>query len=176
LTSQQKVHRFEVEIAPHLGAAYNLARGLTGRHEDAEDVVQDAFLRAFSAIDTLRGETAKPWVLKIVRNTAMTWLTRRGNAAAPVADEEAIERACEPSAGPEAQVLAACDRELVCGALEEIAPEFREALVLRELEGLSYKEIAAITGAPIGTVMSRLARGREWLKRRLATPGKAAGR
>jgi RNA polymerase sigma-70 factor (ECF subfamily) len=68
------------------------------------------------------------------------------------------------------------DRELVRGALEEIAPEFREALVLRELEGLSYKEIAAITGAPIGTVMSRLARGREWLKRRLATPGRAAGR
>jgi RNA polymerase sigma factor (sigma-70 family) len=176
LTSQQKVHRFEVEIAPHLGAAYNLARWLTGRHEDAEDVVQDAFLRAFSAIDTLRGETAKPWVLKIVRNTAMTWIMRRGNAATPVADEEAVERACEPSAGPEALVLAACDRERVRGALEEIAPEFREALVLRELEGLSYKEIAAITGAPIGTVMSRLARGREWLKRRLATPGKAAGR
>jgi RNA polymerase sigma-70 factor (ECF subfamily) len=176
LTTQQKVHRFEVEIAPHLGAAYNLARWLTGRHEDAEDVVQDALLRAFSAIETLRGETAKPWVLKIVRNTALTWMTRRGNRGAPVADEEAVERACEPSAGPEELVLAACDRERVREALEEIGPEFREALVLRELEGLSYKEIAAITGAPLGTVMSRLARGREWLKRRLATPGKAAGR
>jgi RNA polymerase sigma-70 factor (ECF subfamily) len=171
LTSQQKVHRFEVEIAPHLGAAYNLARWLTGRHEDAEDVVQDAFLRAFSAIETLRGETAKPWVLKIVRNTAMTWMTRRGNPGAPVADEEAVERACEPSAGPEALVLAACDRERVRGALEEIAPEFREALVLRELEGLSYKEIAEVAEVPIGTIMSRLARARKQLQEFLNRKG-----
>jgi RNA polymerase sigma-70 factor (ECF subfamily) len=105
--------------------------------------------------------------LTIVRNTAMTWLARRGNPAAPVADEDALARASEPSASPEALALAASDRDRVRAALQEIAPEFREALVLRELEGMSYKEIAAITGVPMGTVMSRLARGRECLKLRL---------
>ncbi|MCU1235297.1 MAG: polymerase sigma factor [Candidatus Solibacter sp.] len=173
LTPQQKLRRFDDEIAPHLGAAYNLARWLTGSREDAEDVVQEAFLRAFSALGTLRG-AAKPWVLTIVRNTAITWRMRRGNPMAPVADEEAVGRACEPGAGPEALAVAAGDRERVRRALGEIGEEFREAIVLRELEGMSYKEIAEVTGVPMGTVMSRLSRGREWLKRRL-TSGIGAG-
>jgi len=94
-----------------------------------------------------------------------------------VADQEAVELAMEAGPGPEALALAACDREQLRAAMRELAPEFREALVLRELEGLSYREIASITGVPMGTVMSRLARGRDWLRRLLRTPGReAAGR
>lgn len=136
--------------------------------------MQEAFLRAFAALDNLRGSAAKPWLMAIVRNTTYTWMARRGNQNAPIPDEDAVARAAETSPGPEALALAACDRERVRGALQELAPEFREALVLRELEGLSYKEIAAITGTPMGTVMSRLSRGREWLKRLLSPSGKEA--
>jgi RNA polymerase sigma-70 factor (ECF subfamily) len=174
LTPQEKLRRFDDEIAPLLAPAYNLARWLTGSHEDAEDVVQEAFLRAFSSLDTFRGEAPKPWLLTIVRNVTFTRMARRRNPSTPVADESAIALAADPSLGPEALALASCDRDRVRGALQEIAPEFREALVLRELEGLSYKEIASITGVAMGTVMSRLSRGREWLKRLLVTHGKEA--
>ena len=164
MTPQHKLHRFDDEIAPHLAPAYNLARWLTGSREDAEDIVQEAFLRAFSALDSLRG-TSKPWLLAIVRNTAMTWLSRRPKKV--VADGDAVDRAVCGAAGPEALAVAASDRKRLRAALESLAPEFREALVLRELEGLSYKEIAETTGVPVGTVMSRLSRGRDALKRRL---------
>lgn len=174
LTPDQKLRRFHDEIEPLLGPAYNLARWLTGHHEDAEDVVQEAFLRAFSALETLRGAAPKPWLLTIVRNTAFTLLARRGNPAAPVIDEKAMATAAETSAGPETLALAAHDRDRVRAALEALSPEFREAVVLRELEGFSYKEIASITGVPMGTVMSRLSRGRDWLKQLLGTRDKEA--
>ena len=159
-------------MSPHLKSAYNLARWLTRNHEDAEDVVQEAFLRAFSAVENLRGEDAKPWLLTIVRNTSLTWMKRNRNAAATIGLEEQVEDPSEPSPDPEETLLISCDREQVRKALEQLPSDFREAIVLRELEGLSYKEIATTVGVPLGTVMSRLSRGREWLRRLLSSPRK----
>src|ERR1700722_3249127 len=168
--SREKLRRFEEQISPHLKSAYNLAKWLTRSHEDAEDVVQEAFLRAFSAFDSLRGEDAKPWLLTIVRNTSMTWLKRNRNAGAAIGLEETLEDPIERSPDPEERLLISCDRQQVRQALEQLPSEFREAVVLREMEGLSYKEISASIGVPIGTVMSRLSRGRDWLKRILSAP------
>jgi RNA polymerase sigma-70 factor (ECF subfamily) len=170
LTSQEKLGRFEEQISPHLKSAYNLARWLTRSHEDAEDVVQEAFLRAFSAFDNLRGEDAKPWLLTIVRNTSLTWLKRNRNAGAQVSIDESPQDPSEPSPDPEEILLISCDREQVRRALEQLPSDFREAVVLREMEGLSYKEISATIGVPLGTVMSRLSRGRDWLRRILIHP------
>jgi RNA polymerase sigma-70 factor (ECF subfamily) len=170
LTSQEKLRRFEEQISPHLKSAYNLAKWLTRSHEDAEDVVQEAFLRAFSAFESFRGENAKPWVLTIVRNTSMTWLKRNRNAGATIGLGEVFEDPIERSPDPEEGLLISCDREQVRQALEQLPSDFREAVILREMEGLSYKEISATIGVPIGTVMSRLSRGRDWLRRILSTP------
>jgi RNA polymerase sigma-70 factor (ECF subfamily) len=170
LKSQEKLRRFEEQISPHLKSAYNLAKWLTRSHEDAEDIVQEAFLRAFSAFESFRGEDAKPWLLTIVRNTSMTWLKRNRNAGATIGLEEALEDPVERSPDPEEGLLISCDREQVRQALEQLPLDFREAVILREMEGLSYKEISATVGVPIGTVMSRLARGRDWLRRILLTP------
>ncbi len=167
MRSQEKLRRFEEQISPHLRAAYNLARWMTRSHEDAEDVVQEAFLRAFSAFDNLRGD-AKPWLLTIVRNSSIDWLKRNRNAAASVSYDDAPDPA-EPSPDPEESLVIARDRETVRQALEQLPEDFREALVLREMEGLSYKEIASTVGVPLGTVMSRLSRGRDWLKRILSS-------
>jgi RNA polymerase sigma factor (sigma-70 family) len=173
--SQEKLRRFEEQISPHLKSAYNLARWLTRSHEDAEDVVQEAFLRAFSALESLRGEDAKPqiakaWLLTIVRNTSMTWLKRNRTVGATIGLEEAPADPMESSPDPEERLLISCQREHVRQALEQLPSEFREAIVLREMEGLSYKEISAVIGVPLGTVMSRLSRGRDWLRRILSTP------
>ena len=170
MTSQEKLHRFEDEISPHLKSAYNLARWLTRSHEDAEDIVQEAFLRAFSAFESFRGEDAKPWLLTIVRNTSMTWLKRNRTAGATIGFEETPQDPKEGSPDPEEILLISCDREQVRQALEQLPLDFREAVVLREMEGLSYKEISTAIGVPLGTVMSRLSRGRDWLKRILSTP------
>jgi RNA polymerase sigma factor (sigma-70 family) len=170
LTSQEKLRRFEEQISPHLKSAYNLAIWLTRSHEDAEDVVQEAFLRAFSAFESFRGEDGKPWLLTIVRNTSMTWLKRNRNAGAAIGFEEALEDPIERSPDPEEGLLISCDRERVRQALEQLPSDFREAVILREMEGLSYREISATIGIPLGTVMSRLSRGRDWLRRILSTP------
>ena len=170
MTSQEKLSRFEEQISPHFKSAYNLARWLTRSHEDAEDVVQESFLRAFSAFEGFRGENAKPWLLTIVRNTSMTWLKRNRNAGGSIPFEDVLEDPSEGSPDPEETLLIACDREQVRQALEQLPLEFREAVILREMEGLSYKEISATIGVPIGTVMSRLSRGRDWLRRILSTP------
>ena len=170
MTSQEKLRRFEEQISPHLKSAYNLAKWLTRSHEDAEDVVQEAFLRAFSAFEGFRGEDAKPWLLTIVRNTSMTMLKRSRNTGATIAFDEGLEDPTESSPDPEEILLISCDREQVRHALEQLPSDFREAVVLREMEGLSYKEISTIIGVPLGTVMSRLSRGREWLRRILAAP------
>jgi RNA polymerase sigma factor (sigma-70 family) len=168
--SQEKLRRFEEQVSPHLKAAYNLAEWLTRSREDAEDIVQEAFLKAFSAFESLRNEDAKPWLLTIVRNTSMTWLKRNRNTGATVGFEEAFADPIERSPDPEERLLISCDRQQVRQALEQLPLEFREAVVLREMEGLSYKEISTAIGVPLGTVMSRLSRGRDWLKRLLSTP------
>ena len=162
----ERLARFEECVLPHLGAAYNLARWLTRHADDADDVVQEAYLRAYQFFDGFHGGDGRAWLLRIVRNTCYTWLEKNRPPQPPSAFDEARHSPRQP--GPEAPVEAGEDRELLRQALAELPDEFREAIVLRELEGLSYKEIAAVTGAPIGTVMSRLARARERLQEGLA--------
>lgn len=156
--------RFEELALPHLDAAYNLARWLTGSEHDANDVVQEAYLRAFKFFDGFRGTEARSWLLTIVRHTCYTWLQQnrpRPNAA-PF-DELLEAETASADDGPETLLLRQHDRALLNRALERLPTEFREVLVLKELEDLSYREIAAITGVPLGTVMSRLSRARKLL-------------
>ena len=141
MTTQEKLRRFEEEISPHLKSAYNLAKWLTRSHEDAEDVVQEAFLRAFSAFEGFRGELATPqqskaWVLTIVRNTSMTWLKRNRNHGASIRFERPLEEPTERSPDPEKTLLISCEREHVRQALEQLPADFREAMILREMENL----------------------------------------
>jgi RNA polymerase sigma-70 factor (ECF subfamily) len=165
-----RLERFDQAILPHLGAAYNLARWLTRDDHDADDVVQEACLRAYQFLDGFRGGDGRAWLLRIVRNTCYTWLERNRPREPPAAFDEDKHGGARPGPGPEAPLVQGEDRELLRRALAELPQEYREAIVLRELEGLSYKEIAAVTGAPLGTVMSRLARARERLHERLARP------
>lgn len=164
--------RFEELVLPHLDAAYNLAHWLTGNGHDAEDVVQDAFVRAFRFFAGFRGGNCRSWLLTIVRNTAYTWLEKnRGHHPADEFDEE-VHAVEDNSTNPEVQLLLRGDREQVRRAVGQLPAEFREVIVLRELEDLSYREIASVTGIPIGTVMSRLARARKILQQTLsATAG-----
>ena len=141
-----------------------------GSHEDAEDAVQEAFLRAFSAFENLRNDDGKPWLLAIVRNTCLTSMRRHRTMPAAAGLDQAVNDLTESSPDPEKLLLISVNREEVRRALEQLPAEFREAIVLRELEELSYKEIAATVGVPVGTVMSRLSRGREWLRRMLSGP------
>ena len=154
--------RFEAAVLPHLDAAYTLARYLTRNPHDAEDVVQDACLRALTYFDSFRGDggtTARAWLLTIVRNTAFTWRRRhRADALATEFDETQHSKV---------DVDDRPDRELLARALDRLAPEFREVIVLREIEGLSYKEIGDVAGVPVGTVMSRLSRARARLQEAL---------
>jgi RNA polymerase sigma-70 factor (ECF subfamily) len=148
-----------------LDAAYNLARWLTGNENDARDMVQEASLRAFKFFSGFRGGDARAWLLKIVRNTVYTWLQRRRNSEQVFEDEDRIEMLEDVSVNPTQLFERNATIELVRAAVAQLAPEFREAIVLREMEGFSYKEIADIAGVRIGTVMSRLARGRRELHR-----------
>ncbi len=161
---QDKLGRFEQSIMPHMNAAHNLARWLTGNDPDAEDVVQEAFLRAFKFFAGFRGGNSRAWLLRIVRNVFYDWLkqNRREEEATPF-DEE-LHGAVEQKSAPDALLLEKADRELLHKAIAELPVEFREILVLRELEGFSYKEIADVAAVPLGTVMSRLARAREHLR------------
>jgi RNA polymerase sigma-70 factor (ECF subfamily) len=164
LRDDRKAH-FEQAVLPHLGAAYNLARWLTRNAHDADDVVQEAYLRAYQFFESFHGGDGRAWLLRIVRNTCYTWLERNRRREPQLPLEETPH---STGSAPEAALQAEEDRELLRRALTQLPDEFREAIVLRELEGLSYKEIAAITGVPMGTVMSRLARARERLQQRLA--------
>lgn len=172
--------RFEAAAAPHLDAAYNLARWLTRNPADADDVVQEAYLRAFRFFGGFRGGDARAWLLAIVRNTFYNWVQqhRRGNSPLEYNDEAAglldVEASADQplhTANPEQLMLRAAEQQLVEAALLELPAEFREILVLRELEDLSYKEIAEIVGLPLGTVMSRLSRARMRLRSVLEAMG-----
>ena len=161
--------RFEAQALPHLDAAYNLARWLARPPLDADDIVQDAVLRAYQSFDSVRGEDVKPWLLTIVRNcffTAFKQAKRKEDVQLPDGSEIALVDpaliARDPD--PEAAVIQMDTHRQLGSLLAELSPEFREVLVLREMEGMSYSEIARVVGIPIGTVMSRLARARALLK------------
>ena len=169
--------RFEATVLPLLDAAHNLARWLLRDASAAEDAVQEAALRAFRYFGSLRaGEDAKPWFLGIVRNACFTALAReRGRADVTLLDEDAWDRleAQSPSPVPDPLTALGTRREqtLVDAALKSLSPPMREVIVLRELEGLDYRDIAQVAGIPIGTVMSRLSRARAQLKRQLSLAG-----
>jgi RNA polymerase sigma-70 factor, ECF subfamily len=159
---------FEHAVLPHLDAAYNLARWLVGNDHDAQDVAQEASLRAFKFFGSFRGENARSWLLSIVRNTFYTWLRKNRPLENTVGiDDETLELA---DASPNAEAVSPqfADADVVRRAIADLPVEFREIVILREMEGFSYKEIAELAEVPIGTVMSRLARARKLLQKRLA--------
>ncbi len=168
MQEQDKLGRFEQVVLPHLDAAHNLARWLTRNDHDAEDVVQESYLRAFRFFDGFRGGDARAWLLTIVRNTCFTWLHQNRPQEATTAFDEEIHSDPDEALNPEELLLQTADSRLLQKALEELPVKFREVVVLRELEGLSYKEIAEIAGIPLGTVMSSLARARRRLHHTLA--------
>ena len=164
--------RFEQLVLPHVDAAFNLARWLLRGRMDAEDVAQDALLRAYRFFRGFRGGDARAWLLQIVRNTCYTWLEKnRPMELSMEFDEELHLQTC---ATPETLAITGDDHKRLTVALEMLPPRFREVLVLRELEGCSYKEIAAITSIPIGTVMSSLSRARRQLYSALANSSQGA--
>lgn len=156
-----RVTSYEEALLPHLDAAYNLARWLTRDERDAEDVVQEAYLRAFKHFDAFKGGDARPWLLAIVRNTYYTWIQR--NRPSEVAFDEEKDTHVSEVSDPETLMLKEADRQLIRRAMRKLPAEFLEVIVLREFEELSYKEIAEVVQVPVGTVMSRLARARRRL-------------
>ena len=154
---------FEDALLPHLDAAYNLARWLTRDERDAEDVVQEAYLRAFKHFGAFKGGDARPWVLAIVRNTFYTWIQRNRPSEAVTPFEEENDTHVSEAPDPEMQLLKETDKQILRCALRKLPAEFLEVIVLREFEELSYKQIANVVQVPAGTVMSRLARARRRL-------------
>jgi RNA polymerase sigma-70 factor (ECF subfamily) len=165
--------RFELVVLPHLDAAYNLARWLIRSPADAEDVVQEACLRALRFFDGFRGGDSRAWLLKIVRNTCYSWV--RKNRPTELSDEfdETVHSTEVLGEDAEAKLISRANSVQMRKALEALPAGFREVLVLREIEELSYKEISDITGVPMGTVMSSLSRARRRLREELLA---AAGR
>ncbi len=176
MTDQDKAKRFEEVALPHLDAAYNLARWLTRNDHDAQDIAQEAYLRAFKFFDGFHGDDGKAWLFTIVRNTYYTWLQKnRGRSQDESFDEEfhgldsngpTLVDSMSHS-NPEVLVMQQASKQIINSALERLPVESREIIVLRELEDLSYKEIADIAEVPIGTVMSRLSRARKLLRAQL---------
>jgi RNA polymerase sigma factor (sigma-70 family) len=164
LQPQERV-RFEQQVLPHLNAATNLARWLLRNPADAEDVVQEAMLRAYRFFGDFRGADGRAWLLQIVRNSCYTWLEKRRPAELIAEFDEEVHQ--QPSPNPESLAVQADERKQLTTALESLPTRAREVLVLRELEGCSYKEISEVTGIPMGTVMSTLSRAREKLQRTL---------
>jgi RNA polymerase sigma factor (sigma-70 family) len=164
LQQQNKLATFEEAVLPHLDAAYNLARWLTRNDTDAADVVQEAFLRAFKFFSGFHGEDGRSWLLAIVRNTSYTWMQHNRSPELSVPVDNELHEIESKDLNPEALLVQRSDTLMVRKALEELPVEFREVLVLRELEEMSYRDIANITDLPLGTVMSRLARGRKRLQ------------
>ncbi len=158
-----EVVRFEQAVLPHMNAAYNLARWLLGSGPDAEDIVQESFLHAFKGFAKFRGGDGRAWLLTIVRNVCFTWLRKHRADSLTTEFDESLHSPGEGGTSAEF-TKHDIDPAQLQAAIEQLPAEFREAIVLRELEGLSYKEIAEIAGVPIGTVMSRLARARRQLR------------
>ncbi len=166
----ERARQFEIAMLPHLDAAYNVARWLLRDDHAAQDVVQEAYLRALKFFDSCRGDSARPWLLGIVRNTCYTWLAERGKADTWLEFDENLDM--EPEGGtwhagqgnPEHQLIEKLDRARIDHAIAALPPAYREVLVLRELEELSYDDIARVVAIPLGTVMSRLARARGALR------------
>ncbi len=176
LNERDKTTKFETIALPHLDAAYNLARWLSRDEQNAEDLVQTAFMRAFNFFDGFRGEDARAWILAIVRNVYFTSLRDNQNEKNDVSYEEGmfdqVDNVTNPSAydisnSPESVMACGDVKRVVNQALDNLPQQFREVLVLKELQDLSYKEIAEVIGIPIGTVMSRLSRGRDMLRESL---------
>jgi RNA polymerase sigma factor (sigma-70 family) len=167
LIESEERDRFELALLPHLGAAYNLARWLTHDDHDAEDLVQAAYLRALKSFDGFQGANGRAWLLMIVRNACYTWLEQKKAHGTVATFDEEIHGVESRALDPAERLVREEDQRSVRRMVEELPVELREVLVLRELEGLSYKEIAALVGIPLGTVMSRLARARERLQKRL---------
>ena len=172
LDNEDKARRFERTVLPHLDAAYNLARWLARDHHDAEDVVQLAFIRAFRFFDNFRDGNARAWLLTIVRRTYYSWLRDHRHEDDDVgfdelihSDNDALGGASPFDAGsnPESVAIGEDNRRIVNQALEKLPRAYREVVVLKDIENMSYKEIAEVVEIPIGTVMSRLARGRKLL-------------
>jgi RNA polymerase sigma-70 factor (ECF subfamily) len=157
-----RVRTFELTMWPHMRAAYNLARWLVRNNHDAEDIVQESFLKAFKAQETFRGSDSRVWMLSIVRNAAMDFLRRSKSGATVTLGDQGYDPQ-DRSPDPERALLDQSRRGQVRQAISHLEPEFREVIVLREIEGLSYKEIASTLGIPMGTVMSRLSRARALL-------------
>jgi len=171
MTVPIREERFQALVLPHLNSAFNLARWLTHGHRDAEDIVQEAYLRAFKFFDSFHGEDARAWLLTIVRNTFYGWHQQNKPQSQNTEFEEGLhtieaERADSvqyAENNPEALLIQKDSQRQLQQALKALPLEFREVMVMRELEELSYKQIASIVGIPIGTVMSRLGRGRKQL-------------
>jgi RNA polymerase sigma factor (sigma-70 family) len=162
---------FVEDVVPHLDAAYNLARWLTRNDEDAQDVVQEAFMRAFRFLGGFRGGNVRAWVLRIVRNTCHTWL-HQNRAQYPTLEFDENIFGPDPLASTPEDVLSRKDDcKLVRRALQDLPPSYRAVLILRELEGMSYKEISKIMDMPAGTVMSRLSRARDGFRQSLVNLG-----
>src|SRR5947209_15050437 len=164
---EKPLQNFEEVALPYLRAAYNLARWLTRDETDAEDVVQEAYLRAFKHFGSFHGGDGRPWLLAIVRNTCYTWMQHNRSPELSVPLDDELHEIESKDLNPEALLVQSADTLMVRQALEELPVEFREVLVLRELEEMSYRDIASITDLPLGTVMSRLARGRKRLQQAL---------
>jgi RNA polymerase sigma-70 factor, ECF subfamily len=165
--------RFELLALPHLDAAYNLARWLAGNAADAEDVLQDAYLRAFRYFDAFRGPDIRVWLLSIVRNTFLSWVKENRSSRLVFVPDERGGEAADPAEtmwgeaprDPESLMLRSADTGTLNRLIEDLPTEYREVLLLREVEEMPYRDIAAVVGVPIGTVMSRLARSRALLRR-----------
>jgi RNA polymerase sigma-70 factor (ECF subfamily) len=173
LLPHDRKRRFELLALPHLDAAFNLARWLAGNAADAEDVVQEAYLRAFRYFDSYQGGDFRVWLLSIVRNSFFTWARENRSARlvfhpeAPGGDTMESEATAwgESPRDPEALLMERIDSQVLSRLMQRLPPEYREVLLLREVEDLAYKEIATILGVPVGTVMSRLARARLALRK-----------
>ena len=169
MSTKDRQARFQAVVLPYLDDAMNLACWLCGNRADAEDIVQDAYLRAFKYFDRFQGGNARPWLLAIVRNACFSWMKRNRSRRLQFVADARLEAEAEASrqgnaaSSPEADMQSREGAAALNKAVAELPDEFREALILREIQGLSYKEIAAVIDVPIGTVMSRLARARKLL-------------
>ena len=171
MQKQNKLVTFEEAVLPHLDAGCNLARWLTRNDTDADDVVQEAYLRAFKFFGGFHGADGRSWLLAIVRNTCYTWMQHNRSPELTISLDDDLHEIESKDLNPEALLLQSAESQAVRQALEELPVEFREVIVLRELEGLSYKQIADVADIPMGTVMSRLARARKRLQQILTNHG-----